>query len=408
MPLTISNRIQKLNPSPTLAITNLANQLKAQGKDVIGLGAGEPDFDTPEVVKSAAIEALKDGKTKYSAVNGLPAMREAIVEKFHADLNLKYEADSIVLSNGGKHSLFNLFLAALNPGDEVIIPAPYWVSYPEMVGLAEAVPVIIQASQQQDYKINADQLEQAISGKTRMLILNSPSNPTGSLYSKDELEALAAVLEKHPDIMICSDDIYEKNIYPGGDFVNLAMINEEMFHRTVIINGMSKAYSMTGWRMGYAVSPDKALAKAMSKLQGQSTSNVNTFIQYGGMQALKEGDKLIAPMLEAFLERRDFVVSKLQALPGVSINPPAGAFYVFPDVSGISSLPGLQKLKERYSPETRLGDLICTYLLEDYLVAAVPGSGFGYDNGLRLSYATSMAQLEKALQRMAEAWQSLA
>lgn len=407
MSLSISNRIQKLNPSPTLAITNLANQLKAQGKDVIGLGAGEPDFDTPEPIKAAAIEALQSGKTKYSAVNGLPALREEIVNKFANELNLKYTADCIVLSNGGKHSLFNLFLASLNPGDEVIIPAPYWVSYPEMVGLAEAVPVVVQASQQQDYKINAEQLKSAITNKTKMLILNSPSNPTGSLYTKQELEDLASVLAQHPGIIICSDDIYEKNIYPGGEFVNLAMINEDMFNRTVIVNGMSKAYSMTGWRMGYAVSPDPALAKAMSKLQGQSTSNVNTFIQHGGIQALKQGEQLIQPMLKAFLERRDYVVGRLQALAGVSINPPAGAFYVFPDISGVESLPGISKLKDRYAPESRLGDLLCTYLLEDYLLAAVPGSGFGYDNAFRLSYATSMEQLEQALDRMEEAWGQL-
>jgi len=389
--LTLSDRVQRIQPSPTLAVTTRARELRAQGKDVIGLGAGEPDFDTPEHIKAAAIEAIRDGFTKYTAVDGTPSLKQAIVDKFKRDNDFDYDLNQILVSVGGKHSIFNMIMALINPGDEVIIPAPYWVSYPDIVLLADGKPVIVSAGIEQGYKISAEQLEEAITPRTRLLILNSPSNPTGAVYTREELAALGAVLERHPDVLIATDDMYEHILFTAEPFVNIANACPDLFERTIVLNGVSKAYSMTGWRIGYAGGP-APLIGAMKKIQSQSTSNPTSIAQVAAEAALNGDQGCITPMLEEFRKRHTFIVERLNAIPGVSCIPSAGTFYAFADMRELMRASGIEN-------DTALGE----FFLEKAGVAVVPGSAFGAEGYVRLSFATSMANLDKALTRMAEA-----
>ena len=396
----VARRLDVIEPSPTLAITALANSLKAEGKDVVGFGAGEPDFDTPQFIKDAAIAALQAGQTKYTAVSGIPSLKKAIVDKFQRENALTFKPEQVIVSTGGKQVLYNLFMAIMNPGDEVIIPAPYWVSYKDIVTLAEGKAVLVQAPIEQNFKITPQQLEQAITPKTKVFLINSPSNPTGAAYTETELKALAAVLEKYPDILIVSDDIYEKLMYDGIPFFNLPMVSPALRSRSVIVNGMSKAYAMTGWRLGYAASEQTEIIKAMDTIQGQSTSNANSFAQKGGEAALNGDQSFIEEMKKAFVERRNYVVKQLSAIRGLKVPMPEGAFYVFPDISGLLEAPGFKRLMAEHPEEKDPGKLLSSVLLKEHLVAVVPGSAFGYENGFRISYATSMAQIEKGVSRI--------
>lgn len=398
----LAKRMEFVLPSPTLAITALAASLKEQGKDIIGFGAGEPDFDTPEIIKKAAAEALFRGETKYSAVSGITPLKEAIVEKLAKEQNLVYQPSQVIVSNGGKQALYNFFMATLNPDDEVIIPAPYWVSYRDMVVLAEGKPVLLNTELENQFKIKPEELQKAISPKTKVFVINSPCNPTGVAYTKEELLEIARILENHEQILILTDDIYEKLLFDGKPFYNLAMISPTLFSRTIIVNGFSKAYSMTGWRLGYAVSAQSKIIEAMDTIQGQTTSNVSTFSQYGAIQALKEGEPFIEEMKKEFVKRRNFVMEKLSQMQGLRLVQPDGAFYVFPEISYLSKAPGFEKLKKENPNEQDNGKLFAQHLLEKYLVAVVPGSAFGYENGFRISYATSMEKLNKGLNRLGE------
>lgn len=401
MDLKLANRLNKVEPSPTLAITALANQLKAEGKDVIGLAAGEPDFDTPQHIKDAAIDALQKGQTKYTAVAGIASFREAVTMKLKNDNGLDYTPAQVVIGTGGKQILYNIFMAILSPGDEVIIPGPYWVSYKDMVSLAEGEPVIIPGDFDSMFKLTPDKLERAINKKTRAVIINSPSNPTGVAYTKEELQAFAAILEKHPDVWIISDDIYEKIFYDNAKFYNLAMLSPALAERTIIANGVSKAYSMTGWRLGYAAAKQTSVIKAIVTLQGQSTSNATTFAQYGGESALRGDQSCIEEMVAAFVKRRDFITDALNQMPGIRAHKPQGAFYVFPDFTPLVDSGALEKFKSAYpSAGESHSKLLVEALLDKEQVAVVPGVAFGYDNGFRISYATSMEQLEKCVERM--------
>jgi len=387
----LSHRVQSVKPSATLAITARAKELKAQGKDIIGLGAGEPDFDTPAHIKQAAIDAIQAGFTKYTAVDGTPSLKQAIIAKFERDNGLSYSPDQILVSCGGKQSFFNMAQALLNPGDEVIIPAPYWVSYPDMVLLAEGKPVIIQAGLEQGFKITPEQLRGAITDKTRMVVLNSPSNPTGVAYSKAELKALGDVLLEYPNILIASDDMYEHILWADEPFVNVVNACPELYERTVVMNGVSKAYSMTGWRIGYCGGPDW-LIKAMKKIQSQSTSNPTSISQVAAEAALNGDQGCIAEMLEAFKARHDFVVGELNKIQGVECLPSQGAFYSFPDMrEAITALDGV-------SDDVELAEM----LLNEAEVALVPGSAFGQPGYMRLSFATSMENLAEALKRIGD------
>ena len=390
--ITLSNRVQAIKPSPTLAVTNRARELRAAGKDVIGLGAGEPDFDTPEHIKQAAIEAVQAGDTKYTAVDGTPALKQAILNKFAHENALEYQADQILVSAGAKHSLFNLFLALLNAGDEVVIPAPYWVSYPDMALLAEAKPVIVTAPLSQAFKITPEQLDNAITSKTRLLIINSPSNPTGSSYTKDELAALGEVLLRHPHVVVATDDIYEHILWTDEPFSNIVNACPDLKPRTVVINGVSKAYAMTGWRIGYAAGPKEVIA-AMRKIQSQSTSNPTSIAQAASVAALAGDQDCIRPMVEEFKKRHDRVVERLNALPGVAAAASQGTFYTFPDFSRVIAS------KDDIHNDIELAE----YFLEQSGVAIVPGSAFGLEGHLRISYATAMANLDKALDRIEQA-----
>lgn len=389
MKLHLSQRAKNLKPSPTLAVTARAAELRAAGKNIIGLGAGEPDFDTPEHIKQAAIEAINHGDTKYTAVDGTPALKKAIINKLKRDNGIDYSANQILVSCGGKHSFYNLCQAMLDSGDEVIVPAPYWVSYPPMVELANAKAVILQAGMEQNFKITPAQLEAAINTKTRMVILNSPSNPTGAVYSEAELLALAEVLKKHPDILIISDDIYEAIIWDTKPYTNILSVAPELYDQTMILNGVSKAYSMTGWRIGYAAGP-AALIKAMTTIQSQSTSNPTSISQAASVAALNGDQSCINEMLQSFKTRHDKILPLLNALPGVKCNPAQGAFYLFPDFNeAIKATDGV-------NDDISMGE----YLLEHAGVALVPGSAFGAPGFMRLSYATSMDNLENALERL--------
>ena len=387
--IRLSNRVNRIKPSPTLAVTNRARELRAQGKDVIGLGAGEPDFDTPEHVKEAAIRAIREGFTKYTAVDGTASLKQAVISKFKRDNDLDYAPEEILVSVGGKQSFFNLAQALLDNGDEVIIPAPYWVSYPDMVLLADATPIIISAGIDQSFKIRPEQLYRTITRKTRLLVLNSPSNPTGTAYTRAELEALGEVLLKHPQMLIATDDMYEHILWADEPFSNILNACPELKDRTIVLNGVSKAYAMTGWRIGYAAGP-KSLIGAMGKIQSQSTSNPTSIAQVAAEAALNGDQSCVGTMVRAFKERHDHVVARLNRLRGVRCLPSQGTFYAFPDFSkAIASLDGVKN-------DTELAE----YILNKAEVALVPGSAFGAEGHLRLSYATSMENLNKALDRL--------
>jgi len=383
-----SNRIQKVKPSPTLAVTALAQQLRADGRDVIGLAAGEPDFTTPDHVKQAAIEAINNNQTKYTAVDGMPSLKQAIINKFAKDNGLNYQADQVLVSCGGKQSFFNLAQALLNPGDEVIIPAPYWVSYPDMVLLADAEPVIVQGAQSQDFKITPAQLKAAITDKTRLFVINSPSNPSGKSYSMAELKALADVLLEYPDVLIATDDMYEKILWTEEAFCNIVNACPELYERTIVLNGVSKAYAMTGWRIGYAAGPAD-LIKGMKKVQSQSTSNATSISQIAAQAALEGNQSRLAEMNKAFKDRHDFVLSELNTIEGVDCIASDGTFYIFPDFTKVMSSMGI-------ADDVTLASRI----LEEAEVALVPGSAFGSPGHMRISFATDMESLQKALERI--------
>ncbi|MBG14114.1 MAG: aspartate aminotransferase [Alcanivorax sp.] len=390
--INLSDRVQRIKPSPTLAITSKAVELRAQGKDIIGLGAGEPDFDTPDHIKQAAIEAINAGKTKYTPVDGTPGLKKAVIDKFKRENGLDYEAGQILVSSGGKQSFFNMALALLNDGDEAIIPAPYWVSYPDMVKVAGGVPVILETDLDSRFKITPQQLEQAITPKTRLFVINSPSNPSGMAYSKEELAALGEVLKKHPDIVIATDDMYEHILWTGQPFVNIVNACPELYDRTVVMNGVSKAYSMTGWRIGYAGGPQKLIA-AMKKVQSQSTSNPASISQAAAEAALSGDQQCVRDMVKAFKERHDYVVDALNKLPGVTCAPSDGTFYAFPDFSGaIADMDGVESCTD-----------LAAQLLETAEVALVPGSAFGAPGCLRLSFAVGMDTLTEAISRIEKA-----
>jgi aspartate aminotransferase len=389
--LQLSDRVQNIKPSPTLAVTNRAAELRAQGKDIIGLGAGEPDFDTPKHIKDAAIEALDKGFTKYTAVDGTPSLKKAIINKFQRDNGLSYQPNQILVSCGGKQSFFNMALALLNAGDEVVIAAPYWVSYPDMVRIAEGIPVVIQTEQSNRFKMTAAQLEAAITPKTKLVVLNSPSNPSGVAYTKAELKELAAVLLKFPDVLIATDDMYEHILWAKGGFHNIVTVCPELYDRTVVMNGVSKAYSMTGWRIGYIGGPE-VLVKAMKKIQSQSTSNPTSISQYAAEAALNGSQECIQEMLSAFKVRHDYLIKALNELPGVECIESDGTFYCFPSFKGAMKATGCATDVE-----------FAEKMLIEAEVALVPGSAFGTPGHMRLSYATSMENLETAIGRLAKA-----
>ena len=389
MDFKLSDRVQRIKPSPTLAITARAAELRAAGKDIIGLGAGEPDFDTPEHIKQAAIKAINDGFTKYTAVDGTPGLKKAIIDKLSRDNQLNYTANQILVSCGGKQSFFNLTQALLNEGDEVIIPAPYWVSYPDMVLLADGKPVIVEAGIKQSFKITPEQLETAITDKTRLVVLNSPSNPSGIAYNKKELAALGQVLLKHPHVLVATDDMYEHILWADEPFSNIVMACPELYEQTIVLNGVSKAYSMTGWRIGYAAGPE-SLIKAMKKVQSQSTSNPTSISQIAAEAALNGDQSCLKPMLSAFKERHEYVYNRLNAIDGITCLPSDGTFYSFPDIRGfIDKIDGV-------SDDMELSE----YLIEKAGVALVPGSAFGSPGYIRISYATSLEVLKDALDRI--------
>ncbi|MBI4755122.1 MAG: pyridoxal phosphate-dependent aminotransferase [Betaproteobacteria bacterium] len=393
----LSTRVQAIKESPTLAVTARAARLKAEGKDVIGLGAGEPDFDTPAHIKAAAIKAINDGFTKYTPVGGIPGLKKAIVAKFSRDNGFEYSMKEVIVGVGGKQCIFNLALAVLNPGDEVVIPAPYWVSYADIALVAEATPVIVPCGIEQGFKITPAQLEAAITPKTRLFMINSPSNPTGAVYSLDELRGLGAVLLRHPQVLIATDDMYEHINLSGQPFANILNATPALRDRTVVLNGVSKAYAMTGWRIGYAAGPENII-KAMENLQSQSTSNPTSIAQVAAQAALEGDQSVIEPMLKAFRERHEFVVTRLNAMPGLNCIPASGAFYSFPDArEAIASLHGKGRIP------TASDMALSEYLLETVGVAVVPGSAFGAEGYFRISFATSMTNLEAAMRRIAQA-----
>lgn len=392
MSIKLSNRVKAVKPSPTLAVTARAALMRAAGKDIIGLGAGEPDFDTPEHIKAAAVRALDNGFTKYTAVDGIPVLKKAIIAKFKKDNGLDYQLNQILVSCGGKQSSYNLTQALLNPGDEVIIPAPFWVSYPDMVLLADGVPVIIETTQEQHFKISPEQLRAVITGKTRLIFINSPSNPSGIAYSLEELKALGDVLKDFPEIIIATDDMYEHILWKQGAFVNILNAHPEFYGRTVVMNGVSKAYSMTGWRIGYAAGPAD-LIEAMGTIQSQSTSNPTSISQYAAEAALTGDQGFITYMCVEFKKRHDYVVAELNSIDGIECLETHGTFYVFPRVKKL--IARLNDIKDDLE--------FSEYLIEKAGVALVPGSAFGCPGHIRISIATSMANLENALQRIKKA-----
>ena len=395
----ISDSLKKIKPSPTIAVTQKARELKAAGKDVIGLGAGEPDFDTPDNIKEAAIKAINEGDTKYTAVDGTPALKKAIVKKFKKENNLDYTTDQITVGAGGKHVIYNAMMATLNDGDEVIIPAPYWVSYPDIVLLAGGKPVVMECDEKQGFKINPSDLEKFITPKTKWIILNSPSNPTGACYSENDIKAIAAVLEKHKHIYILSDDIYEHVTYEGFKFFTIAQI-ESLKDRVLTMNGVSKAYSMTGWRIGYAAGP-KDIIKAIAKIQSQSTTNPSSISQAASVEALSGTQDFIKKRADSFQERRDFVVKALNDIDGINCLNPDGAFYVFP------SCKELMGKKDPSGKEIKSDTDFVQSLLENSGIAVVQGSAFGLEGFFRISYATSMENLKKALEKISSFCKSL-
>ena len=395
----ISDSLKRIKPSPTIAVTTKARELKAAGKNVIGLGAGEPDFDTPDNIKEVAIKAIKEGDTKYTAVDGTPALKKAIAEKFKRENNLDYSIDQITVGAGGKHVIYNAMMATLNKGDEVIIPAPYWVSYPDVVLLAGAKPVIIECSEDQGFKLNPKDLENSITNKTKWLILNSPSNPTGASYSENEIKKLAEVLNKNSHVHILSDDIYEHISYEGFKFFTIAQI-PELKERVLTMNGVSKSYAMTGWRIGYAAG-SKEIIKASAKIQSQSTSNPSSVSQAAAVEALNGTQNFISERSKVFQERRDFVVSELNKIDGINCLKPEGAFYVFP------SCKDLLGKKDNKGKVLETDNDFVQSMLENVGVAVVQGSAFGLDGFFRISYATSMENLKKALIKISDFCKSI-
>lgn len=389
----LSETLSRVKPSPTIAVTQKAAELKRAGKDVIGLGAGEPDFDTPQNIKDAAVQAIADGKTKYTAPDGIPELKEAICAKFKRDNGLDYSPAQVSVGTGGKQILYNALMATLNEGDEVVIPAPYWVSYPDMVLLAGGTPVVAEASLQTNFKLTADQLEAAITPKTKWLIFNSPSNPTGAGYSREELKELTDVLLRHPHVWVMSDDMYEHLAYDGFEFCTPAQVEPALYDRTLTVNGVSKAYAMTGWRIGYAAGP-VALIGAMRKVQSQSTSNPCSISQWAAVEALNGTQDFLAPNNEKFVRRRNLVVEMLNAADGISCPTPEGAFYVYPSIAdciGKTSAAGT-KIED--------DETFATALLEEHGVAVVFGAAFGLSPNFRVSYATSDEKLKEACTRI--------
>ena len=391
MDIQLSKRVQSIKPSPTLAVTAKAKELKAEGKDIIGLGAGEPDFDTPEHIKAAAIQAIHDGQTKYTAVDGTAELKEAVIAKFSRDNGLDYRPAEVLVSCGGKQSFYNLAQALLNPGDEVLIPAPYWVSYPDIVLLAGGAPVFLTTGLDRGFKVTPSQLERSITPSTRLVVLNSPSNPAGTIYTQAEWQALGEVLRRHPQVLIATDDIYEHIWWADEPFSNIVMACPDLKDRTIVLNGVSKAYAMTGWRIGYAGGPEP-LIQAMKKIQSQSTSNPASISQAAAVAALQGDQSCIDGMVEAFKERHDFIVEALNGLRGTRCLQSQGAFYAFPDVSG--AIDGLDGVKDDVDLAGRL--------LDEAGVAVVPGSAFGMPGYVRLSFATGLETLKAALERMGD------
>jgi aspartate aminotransferase len=391
MKIAVSRRVQRVKPSPTLAMTARAAQLRREGKDVISLSVGEPDFDTPAHIRAAGIAAIEAGQTRYTNSDGAPELKDAIIAKFQRDNELSYARNQVLVSTGAKQTLFNLCLALIDPGDEVIIPAPYWVSYPDMVLLADGVPVTPYAGAEQGFKITPRQLEAAITPKTRLVLLNSPSNPTGAAYTRAELKALGEVLLRHPKVLIGTDDIYEKIYWADEPFGSLAQVVPELYPRTITINGCSKGYAMTGWRIGYCGGPAEVIA-AMATIQGQSTTNPSSISQHAAIAALNGPEEEMARMNASFKARHDYFVAGLNNLPGFSCRPGEGTFYAFADVRGAMRALGFRDDVQ-----------LCDFLLEEALVAGVPGSGFGAPGHLRLSFAVSESKLEQALERIGRA-----
>ena len=394
----LSERLKAVKPSPTLAINAKAVSMRQAGVDVISFGVGEPDFDTPKHIRDEAVRAMEEGFTRYTAVGGIPELKDAIIEKFRRDNNLSYERDEVMVSCGGKHVLYNLAQALLNPGDEVIIPAPYWVSYPPIVVLAGADPVIIGTSEADDFKLLPESLEKAITPRTKLLILNSPSNPTGSVYTEAELQALAEVVLRH-DIGVVSDEIYEKLIFDDRPFFSIAQVSEELKSKTFVVNGLSKTYAMTGWRIGYVAGAREIIA-GMTKVQSQSTSNPNSIAQKAAVAALNGPQDFIQNMLQAFDERRQYLLKRLRGFTGVDCNMPGGAFYAFPNLNYYFDS------KAEGTTIKNSADL-CEYLLTEARVALVPGIAFGDDNFVRFSYATGLETIKEGLDRIEDALSKL-
>ncbi|HNW30357.1 MAG TPA: pyridoxal phosphate-dependent aminotransferase [Spirochaetota bacterium] len=403
--MKFSERILQVKPSPTLEVTALANALKAKGIDVIGFGTGEPDFDTPDHIKAAAIRAIESGKTKYTPSGGIPELKKAIIEKFKRDNNLEYKPSEVIVNSGGKHSFYNLMQVLLNKGDEIIIPAPYWVSYPPMTTLADGVPVIIDTTEEGGFKMTPDQLDRAITPRTRGIVINSPSNPTGSAYTKKDIQALAEVVGDR-DILLLSDDMYESILYDGFEFYNIANVSDKMKQKTIVMNGVSKAYSMTGWRIGY-MAGDASIMAQVDTLQSQSTSNPTSISQWAAVEALNGDQKPVAEMVEAFARRRTLIVDALNKVPGFTCLSPNGAFYAFPGVEKVYSMKGWPAVVEKYKSDFNSSRLT-SYLLEEARVAVVPGIAFGTDKHIRLSFATSDKNIVEGVKRIDEAIRKLA
>ncbi len=388
--ITLATRVSRVKPSPTLAVSARAETLQAEGKPIINLSVGEPDFDTPDHIKAAAIAAIREGHTKYTAVDGIKSLKTAVIDKFTRDNHLQYAPNQILVSCGAKQSLYNLFAAVINPGDEVIIPAPYWVSYPDMCLLAEGNPCIVETNAHEQFKLTPEKLAAAITDKSRLLVLNSPSNPTGIAYTKDELSALGEVILKHPHLLVVSDDIYEHNLWHHIPFHNIVNACPRLYDRTIVINGVSKAYAMTGWRIGYAAGP-VAIIAAMKKIQSQSTSSPTSISQYAALAALTGDQSCVKKMTDAYHSRYEFVIQALKEMPGVRAMPSDGTFYTFPDISAC--------FNDHITDDLQFAD----YLLSDAEIAVVPGSAFGCAGHIRISFATSIENLVKAMDRLKQA-----
>jgi len=403
--MKFSDRILQVKPSPTLEVNALANALKAKGIDVIGFGTGEPDFDTPQHIKQAAIRAIESGKTKYTPSGGIPELKKAVIEKFKRDNRLEYKPSEVIINSGGKHSFYNLMQVILNKGDEVIIPAPYWVSYPPMTLLADGSPVIINTDEKHGLKMTPEQLDSAITGRTRAVVINSPSNPTGAAYTKKEVQALAEVIGDR-DIIPISDDMYESILYDGLEFYNIANVSEKMKRKTIVMNGVSKAYSMTGWRIGY-MAGDAAIIEQVDTLQSHSTSNPTSISQWAAVEALNGDQSTVKDMLAEFDRRRNLIVEGLNRIPGFACMKPNGAFYAFPSVEKVYSMKGWPRIEEKYKSEFKSSKLT-SFLLEEAKVAVVPGIAFGSDSHIRLSFATSDKNIAEGVKRIEAAVGTLA